>query len=184
MKKDLLASCINNIIDQGKDYGKNNVGQNLSVLVEYVSANPTGILHLGHARGAVWGDCICRLYQKSGYNCLREYYINDAGNQINMLAESVYVRYKELFGYDGEIPKDGYAGWNIKQIAQIIKDKYGNQFLDKNDDETKQFFKNEAKRLELQRIEEDLKFFKCEFDTWISEQDILNQEGLKVLLLK
>lgn len=179
VKKDALASCINLVISQGKEYGKNKSGNNLPILVEYVSANPTGILHLGHARGAVWGDCICRLLLASGYNCLREYYVNDAGNQMNMLGESVLVRYKELFGIKGEIPKDGYAGEDIKEIAKTIKEEVGDKYVDYPKEQAIEFFKEEGKRLELARIEEDLKYFRCEFDSWISEQWIVDQKRVE-----
>lgn len=179
VKKDALASCINLVISQGKDYGKNTSGNNLPILVEYVSANPTGILHLGHARGAVWGDCICRLLLASGYNCLREYYVNDAGNQMNMLGESVLARYKELFGIKAEIPKDGYAGEDIKEIAKMIKDEVGDKYVDYPKEEAVEFFKEEGKRLELARIEKDLKYFRCEFDSWISEQWIVDQKRVE-----
>ena len=104
IKKSELAGVINTVIDAGDDYGKNNSGNGLKILVEYVSANPTGALHLGHARGAAWGDSICRLLKKSGYDCLREYYINDAGHQIDMLGESVYARYLQSFGMEAALP--------------------------------------------------------------------------------
>ena len=107
IRKDVLANVINEVLAQGDDYGKNEAGKGVNILVEYVSANPTGPLHLGHARGAVWGDSLCRLLLASGYNCLREYYINDAGNQIDNLGISLMERYRELFGETPNLPDDG-----------------------------------------------------------------------------
>lgn len=95
IKKTSLASIVNKVLAQGKKYGENYSGKRQSILVEYVSANPTGDLHLGHARGAVWGDVICRLLKASGYDVLREYYINDAGAQMTNLGLSVYARYAQ-----------------------------------------------------------------------------------------
>lgn len=184
IKKDELAACINTVFEMNDKYGENESGNKLPILVEYVSANPTGILHLGHARGAVWGDCICRLLNKSGYNCLREYYVNDAGNQINMLGESVLVRYKELFGIEGDIPEDGYAGEDIKNIAAIIKDKYGDKFLAMEKAEAVEFLKKAGKELELKQIEEDLKYFGCEFDSWVSEQWIVDEGRVEKAVAK
>ena len=120
VKKDSLSEIINKIIDQGKDYGRNNFGKNEKVMVEYVSANPTGDLHLGHARGAAYGDSLTRVLKFSGYDCLREYYVNDAGNQIEVLGESLYQRYLEALGYDFDIEKIGYQGKDVKNIASKI----------------------------------------------------------------
>lgn len=121
IKSDSFSDIINTILDDGDNFGKNNVGCGKKVLIEYVSANPTGSLHLGHARGAVWGDCCARLMNASGFDCLREYYINDAGNQINNLAISIDARYKELFGMPLNIPEGGYHAEDIIEIAKLIK---------------------------------------------------------------
>ena len=93
-----LTDVINVILNMGNDYGKSESGKGEKVLVEFVSANPTGDLHCGHARGAAWGDALCRIMDEAGYQVTREYYVNDAGNQIDMLAESMYSRYCELYG--------------------------------------------------------------------------------------
>ena len=98
LKKEALAALINQVLDAGDDYGKNQSGAGKKVLVEWVSANPTGDLHCGHARNAAWGDAICRLMEASGWEVLREYYVNDAGNQIVMLGKSLEARYFEHFG--------------------------------------------------------------------------------------
>ena len=169
MKSASLADIINTVIEQGDKYGHNTSGNGLRILVEYVSANPTGDLHLGHARGAVWGDCICRLINASGYDCLREYYINDAGNQMNNLGLSLYARYAQLFGRDEKLPEDGYHAQDVADIAKIVKDEQGDKWLDKPEGWL-EFFIEEGRRLELAKIERDLKNYRCEFDSWISEK--------------
>ena len=183
-----IAGVINAVIDAGDHYGKNNSGNGFPVLLEYVSANPTGILHLGHARGAAWGDSCARLYKASGYNCLREYYINDAGNQMDMLALSVQARYRELFGLDFTLPEDGYHGKDIIGVAEKIKEEYGDKWLNVDNAEALKFFKAEGKRLEMKRIEDDLKYYRCEFDSWMSEQWIVDQgmvdDALKIMVDK
>ena len=172
IKKDTLANIINVVVKEGENYGHNNSGNGYPVLVEYVSANPTGVLHLGHARGAAWGDSVCRLYKASGYNCLREYYINDAGNQIDMLGLSLQARYRELFGLDFKLPEDGYHGPDVIKIAERIKEEQGDKLLNMPEEEALEFFKTEGKRLEMERIRTDLEYYRVGFDSWISEKSL------------
>lgn len=172
IRKDVLADVINTILEKQDDYGRNDSGRGVSILVEYVSANPTGALHLGHARGAAWGDSVTRLLNFSGYNCLREYYINDAGHQIDMLGISLKERYLELFGKEPELPDDGYHGPDVIAIAKDIKDEYGDKWTKVSDEEAFRFFRNEGKNRELAIIRKDLQLYRCEFDSWISEQSI------------
>lgn len=169
IKKTSLAAIVNKVLAQGKKYGENYSGKRQSILVEYVSANPTGDLHLGHARGAVWGDVICRLLKASGYDVLREYYINDAGAQMTNLGLSVYARYAQYFGRDVAIPEDGYNAEDVKQIGEELAKTIGDVWLDKEEGRT-EFFKQEGYKRELKKIEEVLRDFRCEFDSWISEQ--------------
>ena len=110
LKKDYLLNQINTIIDQNKNYGRNNVGHGKKINIEFVSANPTGILHIGHGRGATYGDCLARIMSYSGFDVTKEYYINDAGNQMNNLGISIKERYKELCGLECNLPEDGYHG--------------------------------------------------------------------------
>ncbi len=175
MKKEALANVIDAVIDEGDDYGKNTSGDNLAILLEYVSANPTGILHLGHARGAAWGDSVARLLKASGYNVLREYYINDAGNQMEMLGLSVEARYREALGLDFTLPEDGYHGQDVKNIGIAIANEYGDKWLNVSKEEAHDFFKNEGYRLEMKRIRDDLAYYRCEFDSWISEKKLVEE---------
>ena len=127
IKKSKIADVIHTVLKEGEHFGENESGKGVSILVEYVSANPTGDLHLGHARGAAWGDCITRLLNKSGYNCLREFYVNDAGVQITKLGQSLLARYLQLFGIDAALPEDGYHGQDVADIAKIVKEQEGDK---------------------------------------------------------
>src|SRR5699024_12362986 len=98
------------VLEAGADYGKSNSGEGQRIQVEFVSGNPTGDLHLGHARGAAFGDILCNVYETAGYNVESEYYINDAGNQMNKFALSVEARYLQALGYESEMYEDGYSG--------------------------------------------------------------------------
>ena len=130
VKSDSLSSIIKTIVEMGDDYGNSTEEHKERINVEFVSANPTGDLHLGHARGAAIGDCICRLYKKANYDVTREYYVNDAGNQINNLAKSLRVRYHEAFGdYSIPFPEDGYHGEDVSNIAKILKEEVGDKYL-------------------------------------------------------
>lgn len=182
MNKSAIANIINIVCDADEHYGENNAGNNKKVLLEYVSANPTGILHLGHARGAAWGDSVARLMKASGFNVTREYYINDAGNQMNMLALSLYERYKEAFGLEFKLPEDGYHGQDVKNIALQIKEEYGDIWLSKSKEETLAFMKEEGRRLEIERIRKDLDYYRCEFDSWVSEQKIVSEDRVNKVM--
>ena len=184
IKKTALADIINTAISLNEDFGKNDSGNGLKILVEYVSANPTGPLHCGHARGAAWGDVICRLLKKSGYDVLREYYINDAGHQIDMLGESIYQRYLESYGLEFHLPDDGYNGQDVKEIMEEIKYDLGDKYLHTTKEEAVKFFRWEGRTRELERIKKDLKYYRCEFDSWVSEQWIVDENRVEKSLEK
>ena len=169
LKNNVLSSIINQVIEAGDDYGTNDSGKGERVLVEWVSANPTGDLHCGHARGAAWGDAICRLMEKSGYDVLREYYINDAGNQIVNLGKSLVSRYFEYFGKDYPLPEDGYHAEDVKQIAIDIAKKDGDKWLAADEEERLDYFKKEGVTRELAKIEKDLEVYRIHFDSWMHE---------------
>lgn len=170
MKKSSLANIINNILEQNENYGRNNIGNGEKVLVEYVSANPTGDLHLGHARGAAWGDSVTRLMNFSGYDVLREYYVNDAGHQIDMLAESLISRYFDCFGKSYPLPEDGYHGPDVIKLAHDLKDTDGDKWLNADVNERKEYFKDKGIELELNKIKRDLDYYRVGFDSWIHER--------------
>ena len=168
LNKNYLFDGINRIIEEEDNYGKNNLGNGKKINIEYVSANPTGILHLGTARGASYGDNLSRIMSFSGFNVTREYYVNDGGNQIENLGKSIKVRYEQLCGIENSMPEDGYYGNEIIDIAKKIYEEYNNQKLEDN----LEFFTKIGVDTLLGRIKDDLKKFKVEFDVWTSEKEI------------
>ena len=169
VKNDSLQVFVKKIIDEGDNYGRSSK-KNQKINVEFVSANPTGILHVGTARGAAIGDSISRLLDFAGYDITKEYYINDAGSQITNLALSIQARYKELFGIQAEIPEDGYAGHDIVEIAESIKEEIGDEDLKMSDPIP--YFKEKGVKIELDRIVKDLDLFRVKFDVFSSEKSI------------
>ncbi len=169
LKQESLSSLVNQVILQGNDYGRNDSGAGKKVLLEWVSANPTGDLHCGHARNAAWGDSIARLMEFSGYDVLREYYVNDAGNQIVMLGESLVSRYFEYFGMAYPLPENGYHGQDVKQIAAEIAQKDGDTWLSADPKERLEYFMAEGKTRELKKIDTDLKLFGVNITSWMHE---------------
>ncbi len=175
-----LSACINLILSEGKSYGKSNFGKSEKLLVEYVSANPTGDLHCGHARGAAWGDALCRILSDAGYDVTREYYVNDAGNQIDMLAESMYSRYCELFGVSYPLPENGYHAQDIVEVAKKIKDKDGDKWLNKDHSEWCEYFKDEGIEMKLDAIRKDLDLFRVHFDSWMHERFFYQNDSARI----
>ena len=169
MKNDSLQSIIKVIDEQGDNYGRREK-QNFKINVEFVSANPTGLLHVGTARGAAYGDALCRILDFAGYDVTREYYINDAGAQITHLGESVEARYKELLGLPFTLPEDGYHGEDVKDIAKQILKEEGDKVLEREDH--LQFFMKRGMEVELDRIKKHLADFRVTFDVFSSEKAI------------
>ncbi len=183
MRNESLTKVLKRIFDEKENYGSSNYGQNQRINVEYVSANPTGDLHLGHARGAAIGDSICRLYKKIGYDVTREFYVNDAGNQIENLAKSLFVRYHEAFNdFSIPFPDDGYHADDIKMIAKTIKQEIGDSMLKAPYEDFKHFLKKRGTELELEKLREDLRMFRVEFDVFSSELRIRNEGRIEKVL--
>ena len=169
MKHDSLQAFVNKIITEDENYGRS-PRKNFKVNVEFVSANPTGILHVGTARGAAIGDSISRILDFAGYDVTKEYYINDAGSQITNLALSIQARYKELFGIQAEIPEDGYAGNDIIEIAKYIASRVGDNGITKR--YPLSYYKRTGVKIELDRIVKDLELFRVKHDVFSSEKAI------------
>lgn len=184
VKSDSLSSIIKTIVEQDEHYGESKEEHNERINVEFVSANPTGDLHLGHARGAAIGDCICRLYKKANYKVTREYYVNDAGNQINNLAKSLRVRYHEALGDNSlEFPEDGYHGEDVANIAKILVQEVGDKYL-VDSEESFAYFRKRGTELELAKLVKDLEMFRVTFDVFTSELDIRNAGKVEKVLEK
>lgn len=175
LKKDAMTSIIKEVLEEQDNYGKTDFGQGIKYNVEFVSANPTGDLHLGHAKGAAVGDSICRIMKAAGYDVTKEYYINDAGNQITNLALSLYARYLQAFGLEKELPEDGYYGKDIIEIANKIKDELGDKFLNSDEKEAVAYFRKIGTEYELQKIKDILKEFRVVHDVWFSETSLYDE---------
>ena len=175
VNKGELTSVISNIIKQNDNYGNQDKYKDVTIDVEYVSVNPTGDIHPGHARGAAVGDSLTRMLKKMGYKVTREYYVNDAGNQIDNLGKSIYVRYHELFGVDMPMPEDGYHAKDIIGIAQKIKDEDNDKYLNVPYEDCKQFFKEYGTAFELEKLKADLDLYRVNFDVWTSEKTLYSR---------
>ncbi|PIC85482.1 arginine--tRNA ligase [Sporosarcina sp. P20a] len=184
LKTDSLGDIVKSVLDQGADYGRSDSGQQQKIQVEFVSANPTGDLHLGHARGASLGDSLCNILDKAGYDVAREYYINDAGNQINNLALSIDVRYFEALGLEKEMPEDGYRGADIITIAKGLVEQYGDKYVHVPEEERLAFFREHGLNIELDKLKKDLADFRVHFDHWFSETSLYNNGKIEVALNK
>ena len=169
LKSDWLYTMLADILAQGEAYGNSLSGAGERVQVEFVSANPTGPLHVGHGRGAAVGSALVNLLKAAGYNVASEYYINDAGNQIDNLAASVNARYLELLGQPVEFPADGYHGQDIVATAQGIIDKDGDKHLHATVEDRLLLFKGIALNEKLAALKADMAAFNVHFDVWFSE---------------
>lgn len=172
LAKDYLAKVVPTVLDQADKYGHSEAGSNEKVQVEFVSANPTGDLHLGHARGASIGDSLCNILDAAGYDVTREYYINDAGNQITKLAKSLEARYRQALGHEADMPEDGYHGKDIVVIADTLSKEFGEDILNKSDEERFEFFRTHGLKHEFGKLQKDLKDFRVDFDVWFSETSL------------
>ncbi|MCY8205477.1 arginine--tRNA ligase [Bacillus sp. N12A5] len=172
MNNQYLTKLIPSVLEAGEAYGETNIGNGERIQVEFVSANPTGDLHLGHARGAAVGDSLCNVLSKAGYDVSREYYINDAGNQINNLALSVEVRYFEALGLEKPMPEDGYRGEDIIAIGKRLAEEYGDRFVNEEESERLAFFREYGLKYELEKLRKDLENFRVPFDVWYSETSL------------
>lgn len=172
LKHDVIYDTLKNILAAGAAYGTVPCRQDDTVQVEYVSANPTGPLHVGHGRGAAYGSALVNLLRAAGYHVQAEYYINDAGNQMNNLAISVNARYLELLGKPSEIPENGYHGHDIIETAQAIIDQDGDTYLDMPETERLEIFKDRAYAEKLKALKRDLAHFNVHYDNWFSERTL------------
>lgn len=172
MNNAYLTDLIPTILREKEAYGSCNVGGGKKIQVEFVSANPTGSLHLGHARGAAVGDSLCNILEKAGYDVSREYYINDAGNQINNLAKSLEARYYEALGLESEMPEDGYFGADIIEFGKKLASEHNKALLEKSEEERFAFFRSYGLKHELDKIKHDLEKFRVSFDVWFSETSL------------
>ncbi|MEA5018395.1 MAG: arginine--tRNA ligase [Erysipelotrichaceae bacterium] len=171
-----LADIITVVLKAQDDYGRSDSGKHVRVNLEYVSANPTGDLHPGHARGAAMGDSVARLMRFAGFDVTSEYYVNDAGNQINNMALSLQARYFQRCGVDTPIPDDGYNGPDLIAIADKLYLEEGSKYLSIDKEESLPFFRSYGLQEELNKLKSDLELFRVKYDVWTSEQSIYDRD--------
>ncbi|EXX85987.1 arginyl-tRNA synthetase [Paenibacillus darwinianus] len=172
LAKSYLYPVVHEALTAGADYGRIDIGGGARVQMEFVSANPTGSLHLGHARGAAVGDALCNVLDFAGYDVTREYYINDAGKQVANLAKSIEARYKQALGLEAEMPEDGYYGEDIVGFARALADAEGDRLLGLPDEDRFAYFRSYGLERELDKIKRDLGRFRVSFDSWYSETSL------------
>jgi len=182
MKDAMWAERLKEVDVKNEHYGESDLGQGKKIQVEFVSANPTGPLHIGHARGAVIGDVITNILKTAGYSVSKEYYINDAGNQMHNLGRSVLFRYRELLGDTHEYPEECYQGAYITDLAREILDEQGDVFQSRPEHEAIAYFTEYAGTSILDEIKEDLKAFGVVFDCFFSESILYEDDGVAKLL--
>ncbi len=173
-------SVIDQVLSEESSYGSSTIGNGTKVLLEFVSANPTGYLHIGHARGGAYGDSLANIMEKTGYTVHREFYVNDGGNQINNLAKSIEARYFELLGEEFMMPENGYFGKEIISIAKDIMDSDGNKYLN----DGFEYFKEYGLEFLLKGLRDHLVEYRVEFDEWFRERDLYVEANGKSVLDK
>ncbi len=165
-------STVKAVLEEKENYGKTDLGSGKKVLVEFVSANPTGPMHIGNARGGAIGDCLSSLLEYAGYYVEREFYINDAGNQINKFALSLDIRYRQHFGEKVEMPEDSYHGADIIAHVENFAKEYGDKYVHTSEDERKKALVAFALPLNIKGLENDLLKYRIKYDTWFKESSL------------
>lgn len=182
MSPGFWSRILKTVLEKGDDFACSDMGAGKKVQVEFVSANPTGPLHVGHGRGAALGDALANILQCAGFKVQREYYINDAGSQIRILGISVHARYLELSGRDVIFPEDGYKGDYIREIADRLAKEDGDLYLNLSEEKAVEEMAVRSAALILDDIRQDLEEFGVRFDVWFSEKDILDRGDVQETL--
>lgn len=178
-----LTEIIKTALTKGETFGQTEERKNESIIVEYVSANPTGDLHIGHARNAAVGDTLSNVLSSAGYDVTREYYINDAGKQIENLAHSIEARYNQALGLDAELPEDGYYGKDIIAIGKDLAEKHP-EIKDEAEEERIKTFRKLGLDYEMEKLKQDLADFNIHFDNWFSETSLYETNKISAVLDK
>lgn len=178
-----LTEIIKTTLTKGETFGQTEERKNESIIVEYVSANPTGDLHIGHARNAAVGDTLSNVLSAAGYDVTREYYINDAGKQIENLAHSIEARYNQALGLDAELPEDGYYGKDIIAIGKDLAEKHP-EIKDEAEEERIKTFRKLGLDYEMKKLKQDLADFNIHFDNWFSETSLYETNKISAVLDK
>ena len=179
LNKNIWFDVLSSILSQPKKYGDSEIGKGEKINIEYVSANPTGPLHIGHARGAVVGDVLASLLQKCGYDIMREYYINDAGVQVDVLAKSAFLRYLEALGEKIEIPEGLYPGEYLIDVGVALKEKYGDELRAKNEADYLPVVKDFTINAMMTTIKDDLALLGVKHDIFTSEKKLVESGAVE-----
>lgn len=170
------ATVVATVLEQKEKYGETDLGAEKSVLVEFVSANPTGPMHIGNARGGAIGDCLASVLEKAGYEVAREFYINDAGNQIEKFKTSLEVRYLQIYKPETELPEDAYKGQDIIDHANAFNEIYGDKYVNADSEERRQALCDFALPKNIQKLHDDLGKYRIQYDKWFNEST-LHKDG-------
>ncbi len=184
LSKDFYADILQDVKALGKDYGRSNYGEGKKINVEFVSANPTGPMHMGNARGGALGDCLAAVLDMAGYEVEREFYINDAGNQIEKFGLSLDIRYQQIFkGEDAvELPEDSYHGEDIKERAQQFADAYGDSYIEKSETERRKALVEFALPKNIDNMQANMAKYRIEYDTWFKESQLHESGAVKEVI--
>ncbi|MBQ9680659.1 MAG: arginine--tRNA ligase [Ruminococcus sp.] len=182
LSKQYFAEVLREIEREGEHYGDSSYGQGKKVMVEFVSANPTGPMHLGNARGGALGDCLAAVMQKAGYEAYREFYVNDAGNQIEKFAGSLEARYMQLFDESFTFPEDGYQGEDIKERAQQFFEQFGDKYVNEDSAARRKALVDFALPLNIKRMQDDMAKYKIHFDNWFMESTLHESGAIKEIV--
>ncbi|MBQ3330711.1 MAG: arginine--tRNA ligase [Ruminococcus sp.] len=177
-----FAEVLHEIEREGENYGASNYGQGVKVMVEFVSANPTGPMHLGNARGGALGDCLAAVLDKAGYDAYREFYVNDAGNQIEKFACSLEARYMQLFDESFAFPEDGYQGADIIERAEQFRDEFGDKYVDASAEERRKALVDFALPRNIERMHSDMEKYRIHYDNWFLESTLHESGAVKAVV--
>jgi arginyl-tRNA synthetase len=182
LSKNYYASVLKDIETEGAHYGESDYGKGEKVMVEFVSANPTGPMHLGNARGGALGDCLAAVMDKAGYDVWREFYVNDAGNQIEKFANSLEARYLQIYDETVPFPEDGYQGEDITDRAKEFNDKYGDAYVNADSAERKAALVSFALPLNIERMQRDMAKYQISFDRWFMESTLHESGAIREII--
>ncbi|BED92443.1 MAG: arginine--tRNA ligase [Candidatus Paraimprobicoccus trichonymphae] len=185
MSQKFYSEVLKEIKLKKQDYGKINIGENKKILLEFMSANPTGPMHIGNARIGILGDCLASCLELAGYEVFREYYINDAGNQIEKFFKSLDIKYRQIYSEENiEFPEDCYHGENVKELAQEFSEIYENKYINSDLKTRKKILVNFGLNKNINKIKSDVEKYKIVFDNWFSENDLYKDNKVKEIIQK
>ncbi len=184
LSQQYYTEILKDIADKGEDYGKSDFGKGKKVLVEFVSANPTGPMHIGNARGGAIGDCLASVLDYAGYDVSREFYVNDAGNQIEKFATSLEVRYLQLYKDGIEMPEDAYQGVDITEHAKAFSAEFGNKYVEAESADRRKALVEFALPKNIAGLEKDLLQYRIKYDHWFKESSLHNDGSVTEVIDK